>query len=330
MGSGPQSPPDDAPRAFRRLGSTPLPMWGVRVLSVLVLGSAAALPWLAQWRGVLPSPPPESVEVVVGEHERVQLRPELVRLPGGTFTMGSPAEHPDRRYNEREHESSVAAFEICRTEVTQSQWTAVMGTEPSVYWRGISEHRPATEISWEMAVEYLLRLTERENELMQSSLTQCYEKLDDHWQWTRHDCTGYRLPTEAEWEYAARANTTTAYSFGNDPEELDSYAWHFENSEHSLHPVGTKRANPWKLYDMHGGIWEWVWDWYADEYQPDAGSLDYKGPRMGRHKVLRGGSYNSQPHDLRSAVRYWYLPNLIYQFSGIRCVRSLGTKPSSP
>jgi formylglycine-generating enzyme required for sulfatase activity len=120
----------------------------------------------------------------------------------------------------------------------------------------------------------------------------------------------YRLPTEAEWEYAARAGTTTAYSFGDDVRELGQYAWYGEGfASGSTHPVGQKRPNPWGLHDMHGNVWEWVQDWYGSNYYANSPGTDPIGPASGTQRVVRGGSWHQTASSWRSAFRRPYAPD---------------------
>ena len=171
------------------------------------------------------------------------------------------------------------------------------------------------------AVAYLNKLTELESEALvalgEAALTACYEGSGDDVAWVE-GCTGYRLPTEAEWEYAARAGTTTRWSFGDEEAELGKFAWYAGNSEGEVHPVGTKRANPWGLYDVHGNVWEWVWDAY-DSYK--SGKVVNS---TGSRRALRGGSFSRAPWGLRSALRGWLSPELRLRYLGFRCARGSG------
>ena len=130
----------------------------------------------------------------------------------------------------------------------------------------------------------------------------------------------YRLPTEAEWEYAARAGSTTAYSFGNDPRQLDAYAWYNSTSGYKAFPIGQRWPNAWGLYDMYGNIWEWVQDWYGP--YPLEAITDPQGPRSGSLRVLRGGSWLSLPETCRSAYRYKDAPASHSARVGFRLLRT--------
>ncbi|WP_089939315.1 SUMF1/EgtB/PvdO family nonheme iron enzyme, partial [Candidatus Entotheonella palauensis] len=198
---------------------------------------------------------------------------EFVLIPEGTFRMGSN----DGANNEKPvHQVTISQpFYLGKYAVTQAQWEAVMGSNPS---DAKGDALPVTNVSWNDAQEFIKKLNDRE------------------------EGNAYRLPTEAEWEYAARAGTTTAYSFGDDPGLLDQYGWYDGNSDNKPQAVGLLKANPWGLYDMHGNVWEWVQDWYGDTYPSDA-QTDPAGPQNGDQRVVRGGSFLNSPEVLRSAVR---------------------------
>jgi formylglycine-generating enzyme required for sulfatase activity len=175
-----------------------------------------------------------------------------------------------------EHVTISKPFYLGKYEVTQEQWEAVMGNNPSEF-EGRSN--PVEQVSWNGAQVFIRRLNQREGH------------------------NRYRLPTEAEWEYAARAGTTSIYAFGDDTDILGQYAWFDDNSGGKTHPVGQKRSNGWGLYDMHGNVWEWVHDWYSDEYSSGRPSSDPRGPTSGTRRVVRGGSWNSWARSCRSAGR---------------------------
>ncbi|MFN9717593.1 MAG: SUMF1/EgtB/PvdO family nonheme iron enzyme [Planctomycetota bacterium] len=199
---------------------------------------------------------------------------ELVLIPAGTFLMGSPASEKDRSEDETQHQVTLSTgFYMGRTEVTQGQWRAVMGTEP---WKGYAEaddQNAASYIRWDEATEFCNQLSQKEGKT-------------------------YRLPTEAEWEYACRAGTTTRFYFGDDESLLGEYEWFIGNAwdkdEKYAHRVGQKKPNPVGLYDMHGNQNEWCSDQYA--------FFNNDGPLNDR--VLRGGSWASSEQLCRSAYRY--------------------------
>jgi formylglycine-generating enzyme required for sulfatase activity len=222
----------------------------------------------------------------------------FLRCPGGSFTMGSErARHGDAT----PHDVDLGAFELAATEVTIAQFKAVMGhsrTDCSMY--GCTDDHPEGIVFWDAALEYLNKLTERENKRLGENRTKCYMKRGDEWTWDRK-CTGYRLPTEAEWEYAAGGGASTLYAFGDDPASLGDYAWYRDNSDDRAHPVGRKLPNAWGFYDMYGNHKEWVWDPYAP-YNP-AARTNPAGPPAGEERVCRGGSNIWPAYDLLSAVR---------------------------
>jgi formylglycine-generating enzyme required for sulfatase activity len=230
---------------------------------------------------------------------------EFVWIEPGTFTMGSPPTEPGRGPDESpQHQVTISrGFWLAKYEVTQGQWESVMGTRP---WSGQSNVKddsryPAVYIAWEDVQEMLARL----NADAGTSL--------------------YRAPTEAEWEYACRAGTTTPWSFGDDPSQLGEYAWFggnaFDVGLRYAQAVGTKRRNPWGLYDMHGNVWEWVQDWYS--YYPEQGSpaVDPQGAPSGRSYVYRGGSFISNASETRSARRGADYPGYRVRAVGARLVR---------
>jgi formylglycine-generating enzyme required for sulfatase activity len=132
----------------------------------------------------------------------------------------------------------------------------------------------------------------------------------------------YCLPTEAEWEYAARAGTTSTYSFGDDADNLGQYAWYYDNSGIRMHPVGQKRPNAWGLYDMHGNVWEWVQDWYGGGYYSSSPSTDPKGPSSGSRRVIRGGCWGTFAEYCRSAFRFDRRPGVRRDGLGFRLALS--------
>jgi formylglycine-generating enzyme required for sulfatase activity len=283
-----------------------------RGIGVGLIAVGVALPWVVMGVGG---------GVERGEVEKVQWRPALVKVPAGRFSMGSPEGEAGREQNEQLHEVTLThEFYMCQTEVTQGQWEAVMGENPSNCEYGCDDDVAVHDVSWEMAVEYLNALSKLEG------LEPCYEKIGDDWVWER-SCVGYRLPTEAEWEYAARAGTQTAYGFGDEVERLGEYAWYGENSGTEAHVVAQKLPNSWYLFDMHGNVWEWAWDWYESDYGSQA-ETDPMGPEAGGSRVLRGGAFGSYALVLRSADRSGNFPSSVSWDYGLRCVR--GPHPSHP
>jgi formylglycine-generating enzyme required for sulfatase activity len=231
----------------------------------------------------------------------------MVRIKGGTFAMGSPASEPEREDNELQHSVTVRSFYMGRYEVTQREWFDIMGYDTSSF---SGDNLPVETVSWYDAVEYCNRRSLREG------LTPAYTINGENvtWNWKAN---GYRLPTEAEWEYACRAGTTTPYYTGS---SVDSAGWYGNNSDGKTHPVGQKQPNAWGLYDMHGNVWEWCWDWYG-EY-PRGAQTDPTGAGSGSLRVPRGGSWGGYARDLRSAYRFRFLPAYRFDGLGFRLARS--------
>jgi formylglycine-generating enzyme required for sulfatase activity len=230
-------------------------------------------------------------------------------LDGGHFPMGSPEGEPGRKDSEDQAGVFVSrAFAVARTEITQRQFRTVMGKEP---WKGqsftrVGDNFPATWVSWFDATEFCERLTKREHESGRLPPNEVY-----------------RLPTEAEWEYACRAGEAAAYSFGDDASRLAEYAWFLANTleknEPFAHRVATRKANKWGLFDMHGNVVEWCSDWYLPEL---LGGADPRGPFEGGYRVARGGSWGSNPADCRSAARFSIAPAERNDYLGFRVTRS--------
>ncbi|MBL8191918.1 MAG: SUMF1/EgtB/PvdO family nonheme iron enzyme [Acidobacteria bacterium] len=214
---------------------------------------------------------------------------QMVNLPGGEFTMGG-----DRYDDEKPpHQVKLSPFAIGKCEVTQAQWKAVMGNNPS---RFQGDNLPVELVSYEDIQSFLKKLG-----------------------------NGFRLPTEAEWEYAARAGTGTKYSFGDDEKLLREYAWFGENSDGKTYPVGEKKPNRFGLYDMHGNVWEWCSDWYGsgyyDECQRQGTIADPQGPGTGSVRVIRGGSWLNDAVSCRTANRGSGVPDDRSGNLGFRLVR---------
>lgn len=188
-------------------------------------------------------------------------------------------------------------FWLGKYEVTQAEYVPLMGKNPSHFTNNPS--LPVEKVSFLDAAAYCLAVTKREREGGRLPLN--YE---------------YRIPSEAEWEYACRAGTTNRYSFGDATAEADQYAWTAENSESTPHPIGQKRPNPWGLHDMHGNVWEWTRDWFA-EY-PAADLKDPRGPAQGKFKVFKGGGWNNDVEFARSANRFMMSPSNGIHFVGFR------------
>jgi formylglycine-generating enzyme required for sulfatase activity len=213
---------------------------------------------------------------------------ELCHVPAGTFRMGSEAEGSAHLV------TLTRAFQIGRYPVTQAQWTAVMEANPSEF-RG--EDRPVEQVSWDDCQAFLARL----NALGEG---------------------GYRLPSEAEWEYACRAGATGKFCFGDDERLLGEHAWTSENAGGQTHPVGQKRPNAWGLHDVHGNVWEWCQDWY-DDYPPGP-AVDPPGAPSGfmGARILRGGCWRGGADFAASAHRGGRGPAFKGGILGLRLVRA--------
>jgi sulfatase modifying factor 1 len=218
---------------------------------------------------------------------------EMVKVPGGRFSMGQGGTQADEQ---PAHNVTVGSFWMGKTEVTQGLYQQVMGTNPSKF-SSCGASCPVELVSWVDAVTFANKLSALEG------LEACYSISGADVSWPKgRSCTGYRLPTEAEWEYAARAGQNTTYSGSN---ELGEVAWYDDNSGDKTHPVAQKRANAWGLYDMTGNVWEWVWDWYDSSYYQSSSSTDPAGPNTGSLRVIRGGSWYREPAGARVANRYY-------------------------
>ena len=232
----------------------------------------------------------------------------FVWIPGGTFMMGSPEDEPGHEDKESpQHKVTVSGFYMGKYQVTQKEYQTVMGHNPSQFK---VDNLPVENVNWYDAIEYCNKRSLKEG------LTPAYTGNGDNITWNRN-AKGYRLPTEAEWEYACRAGTTTAYNTGANIS--DNMGWYSDNSGVKPHPVGQKPANAWGLYDMHGNVWEWCWDWYKS-YSTEAQN-DPVGAVTGSYRVERGGCWSNPGANLRSAYRINGSPYSRYGSSGFRLVR---------
>ena len=225
----------------------------------------------------------------------------FVGIAPGHFKMGDDSFH---------EVTLTHGFEMQTTDVTQEQWVQVMGTNPSGFKsrencpqtfreeKGLSmcPRHPVENVSWNDTQDFIAKVN------------------------ARREGSTYRLPTEAEWEYAARAGTTTAFSFGESDDAIAQYGWIVGNSGSQTHDVGMLKANPWGLYDMHGNVWQWVQDWYGD--YPQGSVSDPKGSSSGSHRVFRGGSWNAGARYARLGSRYSYPPAYRNSGLGFRLVRT--------
>jgi formylglycine-generating enzyme required for sulfatase activity len=234
----------------------------------------------------------------------------FVLIPSGTFTMGSPTNEPHRGSSEVPHQVTISKpFYMQTTEVTVKQWHSIMGRRMLVFQQG-ADNMPVTRVSWFDCMKFIKRL----NKLGQGK---------------------YRLPTEAEWEYAARAGTSTAYSwgntincekamYGNNSLKDDVCQLYYRSIGLQIDqpaPVKTYNPNPWGLYDMHGNVWEWCMDWYGD-YKKNT-VIDPTGPKSGNMRIRRGGSWFKYGYSCRSANRSFGHPATRYKTTGFRLVREI-------
>lgn len=215
---------------------------------------------------------------------------EFVKITSGTFMMGSPESEKGRNIDETEHQVTISkSFYLGKYEVTQGQWIAVMGSNPSKF-SGCGDNCPVEYVNWQDIQEFIKKLNEKGEGT-------------------------YRLPTEAEWEFACRAGTIGAYNGSN----LSDLGWYGENSDDRTHPVGQKKANAWGVYDMHGNVYERVQDWYGN--YPNGSVVDPKGQSTGTNLVVRGGSWGGDAINVRAATRSSGSPTFRLSDVGFRLVK---------
>lgn len=247
----------------------------------------------------------------------------LTLIPAGEFLMGSPDSdglaHDDEKPLHRVE--ITQAFYLGVFPVTQTEYQKVMGLNPSHFKD--HDRSPVEGVTWLNAVAFCNKLSELEK------CQPFYRISGDSVSVVRN--SGYRLPTEAEWEYACRAGTTTKWSTGDDASQLKDSAWYsansfalqlFRMSLYSTHPVGQKKSNPWGLHELHGNVWEWCWDWYSETYYKHSPTNDPRGPTTGEYRVLRGGSFGLDSSFLRSANRTSSRPSECDGQSGFRVART--------
>jgi formylglycine-generating enzyme required for sulfatase activity len=246
------------------------------VLVVVIVAIAIAATLLRAWESH------KAAQIV-----RNQVGMEFMPIPAGSFRMGSE----DGRDDEKPvHQVTISkGFLMGRYEVTQGQWKAVIGREPSNF-KG--NDFPVQFVTWNDAQEFIRRLNQ-----------------------TNHGYT-YRLPTEAEWEYACRAGTNAEYDAG----DIEMMAWYDANSENKIHPIGYKHENAWGLYDILGNVSEWCQDWYGKDYYANSPATDPTGPSSGQERVKRGGSRYDNSSLVRSASRQGDRPDGILDTNGFRVV----------
>ncbi len=223
---------------------------------------------------------------------------DFVLIPAGSFKMGSDAQ-PDEQPI---HQVSISkSFLMAKTEVTQAQWQKVMGNNPSVFnsekLKADSKNHPVESVSWNEVQQFIKKLNEIEGG------------------------NYYRLPTEAEWEYATRGGTGTAWLCRGSAMCLDNFSWFSWNSRETPHTVATKYPNKWGLHDTIGNVWEWIADWYDEKYYSNSPSDDPQGPKFGKARVIRGGGWINDPQYQRATNRDAFLPNERHRNLGFRLAR---------
>ena len=303
-------PESQAPKPVRRRGASTGIACALIPCCLLLAGCV---------RRELPQNGPSGEEAAL-ETITTPLGIEMVRLPGGEFMMGDDDGEADEKPVHRV-ELSPFCIDVC--EVTQESFESLMGRNPSKF---ASPDHPVERVSWLSAVQYCNMRSFREG------LSPCYDRETLECDF---DADGYRLPTEAEWEYACRAGTSTPWSFGNRADQLGGHAWFKENADGSTQPVKQKDPNPWGLYDVYGNVAEWCHDYYGERYgTSEAAAKDPRGPVAGDERVLRGGSWRTSPDACRSSARSSEPPGfadvcLGYEAYGFRCVRAAAERPST-
>ncbi len=243
---------------------------------------------------------------------KIGIATQFVPIELGIFQMGTPSIIDGSSDKDTPHLVRLTrAFEMQATELTQRQYLSVMGENPSFFgreqfcdkanaWkrrgRALCLNHPVERVSWDDVQEFIRRLNQMQDKYV------------------------YRLPTEAEWEYAARAGvpSRSQYSFGSE-DEVDTHAWHYKNSQSRTHAVASKKPNPLGLYDMHGNVWEWVQDYWGKF--PDRSVVDPQGPQTGSSRVCRGGAWSMFPGSMRHAIRLSRRPDERRNDLGFRLVR---------
>ena len=237
----------------------------------------------------------------------------IVLLPGGTFAMGSDKGKPDEGPR---HEVSVSAFAIDKFEVTQAEFAALEIPNPSAFQ---GEDRPVEQMRWSDAAMFCNERSKAEG------LEPCYDEATFA---CNFEATGYRLPTEAEWEYACRAGADGDYGIAGEPRKLRAYACYSVNARKKTDPVGQKKPNAWGLHDMLGNVAEWCYDVYGETYYQNGPATDPRGPAEGKKRVLRGGGWSTDVKGCRVSARIADVPGITdacfaRNTYGFRCVRRL-------
>jgi formylglycine-generating enzyme len=240
----------------------------------------------------------------------------MVLVPAGSFAMGNQSGKKDEAFV---HKVTVESFFMDKYEVTQEEFDRLHIPNPSHFK---AQALPVEQVTWAQAALYCNKRSRDEN------LRPCYNEANGECDFS---ADGYRLPTEAEWEYACRAGTDTDYSFGGDARKLGDYAWYADNAGNKTHPVGKKKPNAWGLFDMHGNVAEWCNDAYDKGYYQVSPEADPRGPADGKENVLRGGAWKSGADALKSSYRLGDNPGfsdacLARDAIGFRCVRQAPDK----
>lgn len=245
----------------------------------------------------------------------------LVTIPFGIFSMGD-IQGSGNNTELPVHSVTLSSFEMSIYEVTQGQYRSIMSASPS-YFTG-DDNLPVEQVSWWDAIKFCNARSAK------AGLQPCYNESTGVCDFSKN---GFRLPTEAEWEYACRAGKETNFYTGNilssngyTSTDFGTAGWYYGNSGSKTHPVGQKTANSWGLYDMHGNVWEWCNDWYGESYYSSSPPTDPTGPNTGSDRVNRGGGWYYDARYCRSADRYWYIPSYSssitgFSITGFRVVR---------
>lgn len=249
------------------------------------------------------------------------LENNLIQVKGGTFKMGSKKSDASAELDEqKEHTVTLNTFEINKFEVTVWEWKQFikankMKMPPKPTW-GWQDNYPINGITWNEAIAYCNWLSIKEK------LQPCYTKKGPNFL-CNFQANGYRLPTEAEWEFAAKGGTSSKNYRFSGSDKIEDVAWYKSNSKGHPNTIGTKLPNELGIYDMSGNVWEWCWDWYNKDFYKQEKGDNPKGPEMGERRTVRGGSWDSQPNYIRPANRISTIPSKTHEFYGFRTARTL-------